>query len=226
VLLDSGLTYNLPFFVPEEIATYVCKVNVNNGCLTRVSSFKLTGNCYMGVLPTSFQLKARKIGDLNQLFWNNPNEKGVIKYIVERKQSNEAKFSPVGTVSLQNSGNYFFNDNGLTSTVAEYRLRVVYPNKTEYSNIVVLKTNLNEIVVYPNPVKNQFKISLNSERSTDYKIELFNSDGQLLYSTEVISITSSTLTYTRSGDIKCGIYLLRISDRTKNRTEIRKLVFE
>src|SRR4029078_10530118 len=62
VLLDSGWTYNLPFFVPEQIGLYVCKVNVNNGCATRLSSFNLTGNCYTGVLPTSFQLNARKIG--------------------------------------------------------------------------------------------------------------------------------------------------------------------
>jgi hypothetical protein len=102
----------------------------------------------------------------------------------------------------------------------------VYANKTEYSNIVILKTNSNEIIVYPNPVKNEFRISLSSEKPTNYKIELVSSNGQLLYQTEAKNISSSTLTYTRNSNIKAGIYLLRITDQTTNRTEIRKLVFE
>ena len=226
VLLDSGLSYNLPFFLPEQIGLYECKVNVNNGCLTRLSSYNLTGGCYIGVLPVSFQLNGRKIGTTNQLFWNNPNEKGVVKYIVERKQTNEAKFLPIGTITVQTSSNYFFNDNSFSSGSTQYRLKIVYATKTEYSNIIILKTNSNEITVYPNPVKNEFKISLNSERLTDYKIDLIGSNGQLLYVTEAKNISSTTLTYPRNSNFKRGIYLLRITDKTTNRTEIRKLVFE
>jgi hypothetical protein len=226
ILLDNGLTYNLPFFVPEQIGMYVCKVDVNNGCLTRVSSFNLTGNCYMGVLPTSFQLNGKKIGNTNQLFWNNSNEKGVIKYVVERKQGNESSFYSIGSLSVENGIKYFLNDNNFGPGTTQYRLKVVYANKTEYSNIVILKTNSNEIIVYPNPVKNEFRISLSSEKPTNYKIELVSSNGQLLYQTEAKNISSSTLTYTRNSNIKAGIYLLRITDQTTNRTEIRKLVFE
>jgi len=226
VLLDSGLIYNLPFFLPEQTGTYVCKVNVNNGCLTRTSSFSLPGNCYFGVLPTSFQLKGRKSGDNNQLYWNNSNEKGVIKYIIERKQINDLKFLPIGNLSLRSDKNYSFTDKNLGSGSAEYRLRVVYANKTEYSNIVVLKTQSYEILVFPNPVKNEFRITFNAERATEYKIDLISPNGQTLYSTEARGIISSTLTCTRPGNIKSGIYLLRISDRNTNRTEIRKLVFE
>jgi hypothetical protein len=180
----------------------------------------------MGVLPTSFQLNGKKIGNTNQLFWNNSNEKGVIKYVVERKQGNESSFYSIGSLSVENGIKYFLNDNNFGPGTTQYRLKVVYANKTEYSNIVILKTNSNEIIVYPNPVKNEFRISLSSEKPTNYKIELVSSNGQLLYQTEAKNISSSTLTYTRNSNIKAGIYLLRITDQTTNRTEIRKLVFE
>jgi hypothetical protein len=222
--LDSGLIYNLPFFVPEQIGLYECKLDVNNGCLTRLSSFNLTGNCY-SVLPVSFKLNGKKVGTVNQLSWNN-NDRGVIKYIVERKQNNEPAFSTIGTVSVQSSSNYFFNDNNFMNGTIQYRLRSIYNNKTEFSNIVVLKSSSNELSVYPNPIKNEFKISLSSEKPTDYKIELISANGQMLYSTEVKNISSSTLTYFRNSSAKAGIYLLRVTDKTTSRTEIRKLVFE
>jgi hypothetical protein len=223
--LDSGLTYNLPFFQPEQIGLYECKLNVNNGCLERMASFNLTGECYQ-VLPTSFQLNAKKNGNGNELLWNNPGQKGVIKYLVERKQSNESKFYSIGTVAIQNGTRYTFIDNSFQGGSTQYRLKVVYVNKTEYSNIVVLKSSSNEIVVYPNPVRNEFRISLSSERPADYKIELISANGQLLYTTEARNILSTTLSYNRDSNIKAGIYLLRITDKSKNRTEIRKLVFE
>src|SRR6476659_11512813 len=138
-----------------------------------MAAFNLTGNCYQ-VLPTSFMLNGRKRDNSNQLLWNNTNQNGVIKYIVERKQRNETTFTAIGTVSIQNSSGYQFNDNNLAAGATQYRLKAVYLNKTEYSNIVILQTRASEIVVYPNPVRSDFRISLNSERPTDYKIELIS----------------------------------------------------
>ena len=226
VLLDSGVTYNLPFFVPEQAGTYVCKVNVNNGCLTRVSSFDLTGNCYLGVLTTAFQLNGRKKDNNNQLFWVNRNETGVISYVIERKQPGETKFSSIGTVSPQAGSNYLFYDRNFNNGSIQYRLKVVYTNKIEYSNITTLKSELNDIMVYPNPVRNEFRISLNATTPSTYRIELISTNGQLIFTKYEKNISSYTLIYTRDSKIKPGIYLLRIADFTTGITEIRKLVFE
>ncbi len=224
-LIGSGQSYNLPFFVPEQTGQYICKVNVNSGCLTRLSSFKLTGNCYGGVLTTSFQISGKKSGNTNQLSWNDNSEKAVIKYIVERKQGNELVFSPIGSIAVQENKHYVFNDNSFGSGSVQYRLKVVYSNKTEFSNVIILEGAENEIVVYPNPVKDVFKIVFNSETPVNYSIELISSNGQPVYTTEVKNVSSSTFTYPRN-NIKPGIYLLRITDKTTGRTEIRKLVFD
>lgn len=224
-VIGSDLTYNLPFFLPEQTGVYVCKVNVNNGCLTRISSFTLPGNCYI-VLPASLQLKGKKVANANQLSWSNTNEKGVIKYVVERKQVNETGFSAVETIPVHVNSNYVFTDNSYNGNTTQYRLKLVYANKTEYSNIVTLKANTNEVFVYPNPVKDAYKISFSSEKPTDYKIELIGANGQLFYSTEIRNISTSTVTCSRNNEIKPGIYMLRITDKTTSRAEIRKLVFE
>ena len=70
------------------------------------------------------------------------------------------------------------------------------------------------------------RISLNASRPSDYRIELINTNGQLLFAKDEKNISSSTLIYTRDSKIKPGIYLLRIADFTTGMTEIRKLVFE
>lgn len=225
VLLDSGLTYNLPFFVPEQTGVYMCKVDVNGGCLTRFSSFNLTGNCY-SVLPASYQLKGRNIEHANQLSWSNNNENGVVKYIIERKQANETNFVTIGTLAKNSNGSYFFTDNNFNSGATQYRLKVVYSNKAEYSNIIILEASLNEIVVYPNPVKDGFRISFGSEKLSDYKIELINSNGQLFYTTVIKNISTSTVNYHRDSMTKPGIYLLRVTDKTTGKAEVHKLIFE
>lgn len=225
-LLDSGLTYNLPFFQPEQIGQYICKVVVNNGCLVRLSSFTLSGNCYGAVLATPFQLQGKKTGNSNQIFWSTDEQKAVVKYIVERKNKEEQKYSPIAEMAVRIDGSYVFNDNSFYPGFNQYRLKIVYVNKVGYSNVVELTTEQDEIAVYPNPVKSFYKVSLHSQNTTDYRIELVSVSGQIQFRTEVKNSSSSTLTYNRDSHLVTGIYLLRITNERTGITEIRKLVFE
>lgn len=226
VQVGSGLTYNLPFFVPEQTGQYICKVSVNDGCVTRLSNFTLDGNCGDGVLPATFRLNGKKAGAINQLFWSNTIDRNVVKYSVERKVSKENSYQSIGSVLVHNGSSYFFNDNHPASGWNEYRLKIVYANKTEYSNTVTLKGDVERIDVYPNPVKNVLQISLYSQKATDYKIELFTSRGLLVYHTIAKNIRSATLTCPRNTKWYPGMYLLRITDSVTGISEIRKLLFE
>jgi hypothetical protein len=226
VLLDTSLTYNLPFFVPEEVGEYICKMIVNDGCITRLSYFTLDGNCGMELLPVSVELKGKRHGNGNQLSWSNHHEAGVQKYIVERRAAREGVYSAIGSVRAGNSSSYIFNDNAPGAGTNSYRLKIVYLDKIEYTNEVIIKTGSHTVQIYPNPVSTVLSISVSGERKTDYKVELLNAAGQLVYSTELKNIQSTVFSYTRTNRIKPGIYLLKLTDMNANTSDIRKLIFE
>lgn len=224
VLLGSGLSYNLPFFVPEQVGDYVCKVLVNGGCLTRLTSFTLDGNCGYQLLPDAVQLNGRRAGAGNQLYWNATSERGVLRYIVERKRPEDAGYSPIGSVAAQGT-QFMFNDQDPAPGDNHYRIQLVYAGKTRYSNVVRLAQGSISVEVYPNPVKKELHITLSSGRPANYRVEIVSAGGQLVYSTTVKRATTASLTYMREKNV-AGMYLLRITDTDTGAIEIRKLLFE
>ena len=222
-LLDSGLTYNLPFFIPEQAGDYECKMTVNDGCVTRFANFSLTGNCYFGVLQTGIQLKGRKADDANELTWNSSNEKNITEYIVERKLSNENRFNPIGIVKANETK---FYDNRPLDGMNLYRLKVVYNNKIEYSNTVSIASQTNAITVYPNPVLHQWNVVISNNKPMNYKMELIDISGKLVFSFETKAAANSTFNFSRKEEWKPGMYLLRIINQSSGAVEIRKLVLQ
>lgn len=222
-LLDSGLTYNLPFFLPEQAGNYICKMIINDGCLVRQTNFALNGGCYF-VLANAIQLNGRTIGKMNQLSWTDV-DKQALRYIVERKTARDRDF--VAIVSLPHNGSsYFFNDNNPPDGNNNYRLKIIYADKFVYSNTVNLYSGENTINVYPNPAKDVIYVTLKSNEATDYQIEFISVSGQIIFNTQVKNITSTTLNYSRNRNWLPGMYLIRITDQHTGKTEIRKIVFE
>jgi hypothetical protein len=224
-VIGSGLTYNLPFFVPEEIGSYICKVTVNNGCATRLSSFTLDGNCGQIFLPLSFRLEGKKTEAGNQLTWTQSEEKGLLHYVLERKMD-DGQFIAIATIEAQNKNAYSFNDYSPSAGINQYRLKLVYADKAAYSNIVILKSNTGQITVYPNPVKDAVHISFSTSRPGNYHVELVSSSGQVLYKTDIRNSSATTIHYMRTKSSPPGIYLVRITDIDEGTTETRKLLFE
>ena len=117
-------------------------------------------------------------------------------------------------------------DKNAGNGIVLYRLKLVYTDKTTYTNTVSLKQEINSVQVYPNPVKERVNISLASESPTDYQIELVNSAGHLVFSDHKKSIRSATIVYSRSKNLQPGMYLLRIINLNTNTPLIHKLLFE
>lgn len=226
ILLGSGLSYNLPFFMPEDIGQYVCKMIVNLGCVTRIARFNLYG-CANAVLPAQFTLQGRKSGKTNQLFWSDPSPMGVMKYVVERKRASDDGFMQIGSVSVQaDKGAYIFNDTepGLGSN--QYRLRIVYNNKEAFTNIVTLMSGEQQVLIYPNPVRDALKISISTSTAADYAVEIVNVSGQVVFRQSLRVQNTGTVHYARQANLQKGVYIVRVKNLTANTTEIRKLLFE
>ncbi|MGZ8544666.1 MAG: hypothetical protein ACXWV0_05185, partial [Flavisolibacter sp.] len=190
VLLDTSLTYNMPFFLPEQAGEYICKMIVNDGCVTRLSYFSLDGACNE-VLPVSSQLLGRRNGTSNQLSWRGRDEDGIVKYVVERKGSNDQGFIPIGSVTAGQTNNYMFNDHKPARGENQYRLKMFYAQGFEYSNVVTLRSGASSIHVYPNPVTSRMQVSITGDKTTDYQVQLVNSSGQEIFNTKLKQVQST-----------------------------------
>ena len=153
-------------------------------------------------------------------------EKDVLRYIIERRMTGESSFNAIGNVAPKRIGIHSFNDNEVGAGTTLYRLKIVYADKTLYSNVVNLKMINNKILVYPNPVKDAVHISISAGTPTHYRIDIMSSSGQIIYSNELKNVITTNLTYTKNKSIQRGIYFLRITDMDNSTIEIRKLLFE
>lgn len=226
VLIGTGAGYNLPFFRPEEVGTYICKISVNNGCLVRLAYFELDGECGQIHLPNKVQLKAKAINGSNQLKWIVQEENNIVAYEIEKKTGSQ--FSKIGNVAARNSGAtsiYYFIDNH-PNAINHYRIKRIKANGSlDYSNVVTLKSGSSVIEVYPNPVKHQINISIASDKAADYSIQLISATGQLIFSKELKAVKETTINYNRQKE-NGGVYFLRVINKTTNQTDIQKLILE
>ena len=76
-----------------------------------------------------------------------------------------------------------------------------------------------DLSIYPNPAKNEIRISTDTEIST---YELFDLTGKLIYNK--MNINSKSTTIYRNG-LNSGLYLTKITDTNYN-SIIRKIIFE
>ena len=201
-------------------------MTVNNGCATRLSSFRLDGNCGDIILPASFMLQGRKNNSVNQLYWTNPYETDVVRYEIERKQAHELNFRVIGILPGQNTGERLFDDEHPTAGENLYRLKIVFNDGYSYTNTVSLASKGYSILVYPNPVKNEIHIGFTRPTPSDYKIEILASNGQTVFSNTIKNISSTTVSIPRKQSWQHGIYLIRITDMDSGATELRKLLLE
>ena len=150
-------------------------------------------------------------------------DKPIIQYVVERKLSNENRFNPIGIARTNETK---FYDNHPLDGVNLYRLKSVYSNKIEYSNIVSINNETSSIGVYPNPVVHQWSVIISSNKPMNYKMELIDVSGKLIFSFETKNSSNVILNFNRKEEWKKGMYLLRIINQSSGVAEVRKLLFQ
>jgi hypothetical protein len=221
VYVGDGPVLELPFVLPEQIGTYVCKVSVNDECLVRLAQYELTGDCHE-VLPTAVRLQGRAEAEGNVLSWT-PADSDVRDYVVERKGPGQSGFTAIGTLGA-GRGDYSFTDKA--PGTAQYRLKVRFADgSTAYTNVVVLKGTGYQMTVYPNPVKDGLTVLLNGA-AADYRIELLNLKGQVVYRQELKGAGRISYRIARHPAWTPGAYLLKATPLKGGAAQTFKLLFE
>ena len=230
VLVGGAQNHNIPYLLPSDTGSYVSKITVNSGCLTKYTNFSVNPPCYYWVLPQQVSLSGREYMGSTQLEWISTNDADVTEYYIERSATKNGVFKTIGKVNSkqQQSSHYIFADSDPLIETTYYRLRMTgKDNKSGYTNIVVIKTaSQNKISVFPNPVKDVMNISFRNDKKQNYSISLFNSAGQMMYETMQKNVTQFNLQYRRTQTMKPGVYVLRVSNTITGEVNTYKVMFE
>lgn len=176
----------------DQPGTYIVSQTLMDSCGTTYATdtITLTMLNFCEVLtgkPHSFN--ARLKGKTAWINWNSEGEGGIAYYQIERSTNGVDFISVGGRISPRSNGAYMEPDDisTLRSTEVYYRLKYVGTGGlVHYTNAVRLYLRQNNnyaLVVAPNPVHDQFKITFTADRNLTAEIRITNSTGSVVYQT-------------------------------------------
>lgn len=170
------------------------------------------------VVPVRFTIiNAQYNGKTIDVKWATAFEQNN-KYFEVEYSTNGSNFTKVGTVTATNNingSNYNFVHTGFVNGKNYYRIRQVdLDGKTSYSPIAVALVNTSgKIVLYPNPVTEQFTLDFKAaENSKDFKVaRIINRLGQVMQQENIIpGVYKKTILV---AGLTPGIYNIEIIDK-------------
>ena len=231
-LIASNQTYSIPYLLPADTGTYVSVVSVNSGCLTKISSFTVTGACGGLLAGNSLSFTGSLQTDNAQLKWTTGKAYDAIAFVVEKSIDGNS-YKELGTVNVSSRNNtassqYLFSDVNAVAGKNFYRLRIIrHDNTITYSNIVeISKKGPVSVSVMPNPVADAFTIRFQPLIPTNYQVMLLSADGRLVFNSNYSVNPGEAKTVQRPGALASGLYYLAVVNKSTNERDIIKLFFK
>lgn len=113
----------------------------------------------------------------------------------------------------KSASQYNFPDSLLGYGIPNYALAHLILNGDEIPDIQTDKS----FTVMPNPFNDQFYLSFNSTDTQDVYVQIYNMNGKLMYEKSFKKYAGYNCLYINDlGDLKPGIYLVRLKDRGNN----------
>lgn len=226
MFLTSDKIYNIPMMQQQDIGTYICKVELNNSCLTRLASFNLTGDCGETFLPVAIPLSARPEKEGTTLSWMVTESRAVLYYEITRKRNgNSIVIGRVGAAAP--NGMFQFTDTSGQQGVVKYQVKAVMQNgAAQYSNEVSITRTLTSNTIYPNPAHDDVTVYIQTPGGCNYRLGLYSMNGRLLYERTLKNLTQSNQHLRRPSGVPHGLYLLKIENETTGAVQFHKLLFE
>ncbi len=185
---------------------------------TKRLSLVFVPNETLSVINKSFTVKK----DLNKVVLNFSvtDNANVVKYVVERSH-NSNQFVEIGTFT-PNQKDYIYYDLNPLHGNNYYRIRSIYPNKTDYSEIrdVNFAVETNWISLYPNPADNYVNIKANAQLEGKIEYKVLGLNGKYMTSGSFNANSEETV---KVEDLASGIYFIEL--RKANGELIERLKF-
>lgn len=163
------------------------------------------------------------------LMWTALDEMNIDHYEVE-KSSDKTNFSVIANVRAKNNSrknDYALVDERYFTGMNYYRLKIVNSNgQYDYSPIVAVYMNdqqKNDMTVFPNPVKKDFRVRLNGFDKGYYRLELRNVSGHICLAKNILINQAEYIEpMTRGNNMLSGMYWMIIYNKN---TEIKRMAF-
>lgn len=166
----------------------------------------------------------RQGNDLVKITWSTGNETAISKYEIQFTNSREAvtnnKFETIGTSIAKNTttADYLYLDERKgKSGDYFYRIKQVDSNgNIFFSPVILIHFSIQdfEVKLYPNPVKDNLLVAIETNANKTLQLVIFNMAGQQLYKQSWLAQTGTsqqTVPFKKLGIIH-GIYTVAITD--------------
>jgi hypothetical protein len=171
---------------------------------------------------------ATKVNNTIVTHWQTANEVNTDHFTVERSFDG-SNFTSVGKVYTKGDGGYSFIDNistiiQATSTIY-YRLQMVDKDgSTSYSQVVRVQLGASKVrfSVYPNPVKDQLQIQLQSSAKHTASIKMTDVQGKVVWQQTVYLQAGNNFVSLATSGFAKGSYVLTITGEQVYRQKIIK----
>ncbi|MEP6676451.1 MAG: choice-of-anchor J domain-containing protein [Ferruginibacter sp.] len=202
----SALTPNKHYFM--RVYSYGSGA-ANQGSFTIVASLTST-------IPVTLEsFTAQRAGRINILNWSTAQEINSSYYVIERS-SDARNYVSIGQVTAAGNSssvtNYLFTDNNPPAGINYYRLRLVDKDNTNKYSVVrsVRNEGIADIAIYPNPVNDQLKVSINADKAGTGSFVITDISGKIIYTKTLSIARGSNLLPVNTGNFAAGAYIIKI----------------
>lgn len=150
----------------------------------QMRSYRIKLTASSGALPIGItDFTGVKQNGVNLLTWKEDTGSSILAFDVQRSEDGNT-FTGIGTIKENGNPSYNYADDSINELKPYYyRLKIL--NKVGsfvYSNIILIKVDnsTKNILVYPNPVKNELKFNLISEKKARYSVSVSDITGKIL----------------------------------------------
>ena len=152
------------------------------------------------------------------LQWDVDQESGIDYYEIQRS-ADGTNYAKIGTANAVNSSTrytYTFTDNNLSASLYYYRIRIIeLSGVTEYSNVIVLKTNqaltVTGIKIMPNPVTDQFMVAFENKITGPVTVRISDLSGKEIWKDETSASNVYNLNFSFAKKKPAtGVYVLKV----------------
>jgi hypothetical protein len=231
VQIGTAQSHNIPYLMPQDTGVYVCKVSVNGGCLTRVSSFRLDGACGTWLLSDEkFSASGKLVNEKTELEWRANKDFKADKFVVERS-TDARNFTALGTVnatqSATTSSRYLFTDNAPVAGNNFYRIKIINGHTITYSKVIEINKGIDvSLAVIPNPVNRSFTVRPTGIASGVYELRIVNAGGGVVHAQRLEITQGDSRVIQRPASIKPGLYFLVLQAPGSGERTVSKIIFQ